>query len=490
MGLEHFNFGGGATATVLHPLVLAALILASILILLLPRKFVIIPFFVCILLVPLGQQLFVGGVHVFVYRILILVGCARLAASSFSGRDEALPGGATVLDKVFLAWAILRAAASILFYREMGALINQFGFLWDALGGYFLLRFLVRDNEDIERVIKIFALVAMICGGAMLREHFTGTDTFAFLGGIRQKLEFRNGTPRAMGPFAHALLAGTFGATLLPLLFWLWKQGKSRLLVVAGMVGCTLMSSLTMCSSPVLVYAAGIVAICLWPFRNSMRMFRWGIVVACAVLQLFMKAPFWFVLSHIDLVGGSSGWYRAALIDNFIRHFSQWWLIGTNANMNWADGAMWDACNQFVAEGVAGGLLTLVLFIAMICICFRWLGRMRKLHEGKGNQEWFFWLLGATLFAHVVGFFGIDYFDQTRFVWYALLAMIAAVGSSTVTVKLAQGSPSDSNAELISAFGMAHAPLWQVASGHSHAASTKVNLTSRRDAASWNRSGT
>jgi hypothetical protein len=36
-------------------------------------------------------------------------------------------------------------------------------------------------------------------------------------------LEVRNSTPRAQGPFAHALLAGTFGATLPPLLYWLWK---------------------------------------------------------------------------------------------------------------------------------------------------------------------------------------------------------------------------------------------------------------------------
>jgi hypothetical protein len=46
--------------------------------------------------------------------------------------------------------------------------------------------------------------------------------------------------------------------------------------------------------------------------------------------------------------------------------------------------------------------------------------------EGDAKKEWFFWLLGAALFSTVVGFFGVNYFDQTKFVWFALLAIISA----------------------------------------------------------------
>jgi hypothetical protein len=102
---------------------------------------------------------------------------------------------------------------------------------------------------------------------------------------------------------------------------------------------------------------------------------------------------------------------------------------------------MWDACNQFVAEGVAGGIVTLVLFIAMISICFSWLGTARKAVSGDTQREWFYWIFGATLFAHVVGFFGIDYFDQSRFTWYALIAMIGAVAAPALaTVKMPEKS--------------------------------------------------
>ncbi|MHB8616327.1 MAG: hypothetical protein ACYC93_09665 [Candidatus Acidiferrales bacterium] len=427
--LERMTFGGGAAGTVLHPLVAAAMIIVIILTLVLPRKYVVVPLLFCIFLTPYGQEIMVAGVHVFVFRILILFGWIRLLSSKFNSKTQIFAGGLNTLDKVFFLWAIVRALAPMLLFKQTGAVVNQAGFLWDAIGGYFLFRFLIQDDEDVERIIKMLAVFAAIVGVEMVREHFTGHDTFALLGGILPTLEMRDGVPRAMGPFAHALLAGTVGATLLPLFVWLWKGGKSKILAVVGMIGCTLMASLTMCSSPVLAFAAGVGAIFLWPLRNLTRGLRWGIVLGCIVLQLFMNAPFWFALGHIDLVGGSNGWYRAALIDTFVRHFSDWWLIGTNANMNWYSGAMWDQCNQFVSEGETGGLLTLILFIGMICICFRWLGRARKSVEGEGNKDWFFWLLGCTFFAHVVAFFGIDYFDQTKFLWYSLLAIIAAAAA-------------------------------------------------------------
>jgi hypothetical protein len=50
----------------------------------------------------------------------------------------------------------------------------------------------------------------------------------------------------------------------------------------------------------------------------------------------------------------------------------------------------------------------------------------RKRLSKSPKQEWLLWLLGVALFSHCVGFFGISYFDQTRFAWFALIAIISA----------------------------------------------------------------
>jgi hypothetical protein len=53
------------------------------------------------------------------------------------------------------------------------------------------------------------------------------------------------------------------------------------------------------------------------------------------------------------------------------------------------------------------------------------------------KQEWMLWFIGVALFSHFVGFFGISYFDQTRFSWYALLVIISvATGQRMAAAKL------------------------------------------------------
>jgi hypothetical protein len=138
-----------------------------------------------------------------------------------------------------------------------------------------------------------------------------------------------------------------------------------------------------------------------------------------------MKAPVWAIIGRIDLTGSSSGYHRYMLVDNCIRHFSDWWLIGTKHYNEWGSD-MWDLSDQYVAYAVTGGLATLVTFIAIIFYSFRALGTGRKYVAGDKRYEWLLWCLGASLFAHVMAYFGIGYFDQMQVVWFVLLAMISA----------------------------------------------------------------
>jgi hypothetical protein len=145
----------------------------------------------------------------------------------------------------------------------------------------------------------------------------------------------------------------------------------------------------------------------------------------------------WFLIGHIDVVGGSSADHRAHLVDFFIRNIGDWWLLGTDNNANWG-WSMWDTANQYVEEGWRGGLAAFLCFLGLIVIAFSRVGRARKRVQGNRHQEWYFWLLGAALFANVVAFFGISYFDQTRIAWFVLLAMISAATIPIRHPKLAQ----------------------------------------------------
>ena len=421
---DNLRFGGGASETVLHPIVLVAMLIAIALIFLLPRKYVIWPFLCTAFLVPLGQSILVGGLHFFVIRIIILTIVVRMLASSFTSPTGIFGDRLGVLDAVFLIWAFCRALAGILVFSfNSGALVYQGGFLLDAIGGFFVLRYLICDDEDIYRTLRVFATISIIIAGCMLFERMHQLNVFGLLGGVRAVPEVRNGSVRAEGPFQHELLAGTFAATLLPLFFLLWRQGKSRVLAVVGVIAATVMVITSHSSTSLMAYAAGLLGVCAWPLRRHMRLVRWGLILALISLHLVMKAPVWFLIARIDIVGGSSGYHRAMLVNGFITHFRDWWLVGTTENARWGN-TMWDLCNQFVAEGQLGGLATFLCFVALIYMCFSRIGTARQSVEGDRQKEWYFWLLGVTLFSHVVGFFGISYFDQTRVSWFALLAMI------------------------------------------------------------------
>jgi hypothetical protein len=422
---EHFYFGGGAGQSTMQPVVLAAVLLAVLAVLVLPRKYAFAPVLVVVFLTPTGGQLLVGGFHFFAMRIIIVTGLLRLMWMKCSGGVRPFGNRLQLIEKMFFVWAALHATAFIILFMDTGAVTYQIGFLLDACGGYFLFRYFIQDMQDALRVIKTMALLAAVLAVCMGYEYHTQINLFSYINSSTIVPWIRDGRVRAQGIFANSITAGVFGATLFPLFVWLWKGGKATLLGVVGLAASSVIALSSMSSTGVMAYLAGILALCLWPIRKHMRPLRWGIVLTVLVLALVMKAPVWFVIARVDFVGGH-GWDRAALIDSAVRHFSDWWLLGTKTNASWGDD-MWDACNQFVYEATSGGLAAFVMFIALLSRAFAMIGSARKRVEGRRRQEWFFWCMGVALFAHVMGFWGIDYFDVIRTWWYIFLAMIPAV---------------------------------------------------------------
>jgi hypothetical protein len=420
---DNMRVGGGANASSMTPPVLAILVIAVVLIWVLPRKYVIIPFLLSIFLTPFGKQLYIGGVHFFLPRILILCGWVRLLyLKSTSSKTKIASGGFTSIDKVFLLWASLRALATFLEFLDMSALINQAGFLIDTLAGYFLLRFLIQDEEDIGRVVKTFAVIVSILALTMVNERLMGLNVFGYMGG-RFAPFIRDGSIRSQGTFTGPIPAGTFGATLFCLFVWLWYSGRSRIHGIAGMVASAMIVLTCASSTPALAFPAGLLGIAMWPLRKHMRIVRWALATALVALHLVMKAPVWMIINHINLVGGNSGYHRAMLIDQFIRHFSDWWLIGVKSTASWG-WDLWDQANQLVAEGETGGLATFICFVLIVSWSFGRIGTARKRIAGDRKKEWMCWFLGSALFSFVVSFFGISFSDQSIYGWLALLAII------------------------------------------------------------------
>jgi hypothetical protein len=493
---EHARAFGTSAGSPLSAVVLTLLIVGIALILLLPRKYVTLPILFFCLLVPVGPAVVLGGAKFFVSRILILAGLARVLRATLTshaawrargsartprvqGRREIAgvadaqaqvprkhklgrqasarqPGHQSsesseerrpsplrfnLIDRAFVWFAISQAVATTLLFRDLPALINQVGMLVDVVGMYVLLRVLIADEADARRAVRCLAVVVAVFAVCMSIEQFTHFNVFSLLGGNRAAPELRDGAVRAQAGFAHPLMAGTFGATLLPVFGFLWAKNRLELAGIVGIIGATTMTIAANSSTPLSAYAAGVLGLVLWPLRTRMQTVRWGVASAIALLALVMKAPVWYIIAHLDFTGSSSSYHRAALIDQCFRHFGDWWLMGVKDAGAWGYD-MWDAQNQYVAIAQSGGLLPLLLFIALIVFTFARIGNARnKVADDRGAQ-WSLWCLGAAVFANVVGFLGINYFDQSRIGWFLLLATISAVTAPLIqTAELSEEVP-------------------------------------------------
>jgi hypothetical protein len=434
----NYTFGGGASETLIHPLILIAMLLAAVFILFGPRKWLPVPFILVVFLGAVGQQIYFGGFHFYVTRILVITAILRIIISAFAVPGPLLAGGTNAVDGIFVFWVICRCGADVILNNfASGAWTYQIGWLIDAIGGYMLMRFAIREEEDMVRVLKVFAALTCIFTITMADEKFHNQNIFGFLGVLPVSPGVREGAIRAGAAFAHPILAGVFGVALVPLFWWLYQSGKAKTAGALGFCGSMGMMLMSASSTPLLAFAAATIAWFAWPFRGKLQYLRWGIVILLIGLHLVMKAPVWMLIARVDLIAGNSGYHRAMLIDQCIRHFWDWWLIGTNDAGTWG-WDLWDTSNQFVQEAESGGLLTFILFIAIISLTFRRLAKARIFSESEGDlpQARFMWAQTVTLFTHCVCFFGISYFDHTKMMWYAFLA-IAAASTSPILARIA-----------------------------------------------------
>jgi hypothetical protein len=397
------------------------MLIAIVLILILPRNKAITPFLLAFFTIPLGQVLVLGGVHFTMLQILILTVLARMVAFKNGSSEEKLPGGFNTLDKVVVFWSLSALFMFCLQFMEIQAWIKGVGDFLDTLGGYLAVRFLISDRETLRRTVMVLAAICLIQGTCMMSEQFTHQNVFAFAGGHAPTI--RDGHVRSEGALG-SLYAGAFAGALIPLFLWLWVEGKSRMAAFAGFAGATAMVIASHASTSWMAYGGSLVGLGFWPLRRQMRLVRWGIVAMLVGLHLVMHGPVWSLIEKVDLTGGSSSYHRYMLVDNCIRHFGDWWLIGYKYYGNWGFD-MWDLCNQFVAVALTGGLITLVLFVAIYKRGFGAIGTARTHVEGDFRQECLLWCLGSALFANVVASFGINYMVQLMMCFSALLACIS-----------------------------------------------------------------
>jgi uncharacterized membrane protein YeaQ/YmgE (transglycosylase-associated protein family) len=413
----------------LTPLGVTVTVLAAILITLLPRRMAMMPIMAAVCFLPTGQSLQIAGLHFYLFRLVLLASLTRVLI-----RGEVRSIRWCLLDTLMFSWM---AAFVVFGSLSQVSFITQGGITFDWLTGYIVARSLLRDRNDFLLQIRFLAIVIIPLASAMIVEMATGRNLFAVLGGVAETSALRDGKVRAQGAFQHSILAGTFGATLLPLMIGLIRMGNRRLRL-SGIIGsfCAALIVLAAASSgPFLAAWGSIVTFCIWGLRHSLRLVRVGLLLIVLMLQAGMDRPVWWIFDAVGDFAGGSGWHRSYIIDAAIRHWDEWWLVGTSRTVHWGgyppppnDPNNVDITNEYIAQAVHGGALTLFLFLAILWTCFKRLGTAFRTKRGsiEPETEWLAWCTGVALLAHCISFLSVSYYDQTIFYFFWLLSAIAA----------------------------------------------------------------
>ncbi len=359
----------------------------------------------------------------------MLIGLARVIV-----KGERIAGGINLVDKLLIGWAIWYFISSFFHDPTLDAgTTYACGVIYNTLVFYFLVRVWCNDIDDMADLIKLVAVMLVPIALEMCTEKMTARNMFSVFGGVPENSLIREGKIRAQGPFLHPILAGTVGATCIPLFVGIFHRYRN--LAILGIIAGLAMVFASASSGPVMSLMASAFAIGMWKFKYLTGMVRKGVVVLYFLLMLVMEQPPYYIIARIDISGGSTGFHRSMLIEQTLKHFPEWWLFGTDHTRHWmkdqgvaVSPTHTDITNHYIGIAVGSGFLGMMLIIAAFFVAFKWVGKViDTMEDTRPDHSFILWCFGASLFSHAVTSISVAYFDQSVVFLWLNVAVISSI---------------------------------------------------------------
>jgi len=384
----------------------------------LPHKYFLIPFVLAVCFIPTDQRIIIMDLDFTVLRILIVASVLRIFL-----RNEQKIIKWNKFDKLLLAWAFCGAVVYLLLWHNIQTLIYKSGVLFDIIGLYWLFRQSIRSWIDVKLILKAFAVCALLLAPIVALEWSTGRNPFIIFG--RVWTSYREGRFRCQAAFPHSIMFGVFWANLLPIFICYAMAERRKVLFWLATAAGLFMVMASNSSTPIGTLGVNLLLLAGFRFRMHGRLIALGLCAMTAALHVVMKAPVWHLISRVSIVRGSTGWHRYYLIDQTIRRFHEWALLGTHSTAHWGR-SLFDITNQYSLEAVRGGLITLILFVLLLIMAVRDTGRY-SLQKIPTSQQWLAWGICVSILGHCVSFIGVSYFGQIHMLLYLTFAIVGLI---------------------------------------------------------------
>jgi hypothetical protein len=404
-----------------------------------PRKWLLLPFVMAACIIPPDQRIIIFDLDFTTIRFCIFFAILRLYLFNEVRRITW-----NNFDRLFLTWIVVGSIVYAIQWSTMKAAIYKSGVIYDALGLYWIFRMSIISWNDVHRVVKMFAIFAVISAPLIIYERVTQQNAFEIFGKV--SAVFHRGRFRCKGPFPHFIMMGLFWASVIPIFVSYFAARRSKLLYAVASICALVCVFLSASSTPLMAVFAIIFFGAFWKYRRYGVLITLGLSSMIFALHVVMNKPVWHLICRIRIISGSTGWHRYLLFDRFVKNIGEWFFMGCHGVEHWGI-YKGDITNQYVLEGVRGGALTLIIFIIMIVQAVRITGICSIVARSRETRI-LYWGFCVSILGHCVSFWGVSYFGQIMLLLYFTLAIVSfaadrlpalSLGSSRVVARVAVG---------------------------------------------------
>ncbi len=373
---------------------------------------------------PADIPITIGGLHFYAIRIIAIVSLGKLWLGSKPPKYKFF----NLIDNLFISYNLIGFIAYVIAsVNKSEAFIYTLGETVDTIFVYLVFRYILQSSESIKLAIKTFCYCIIALLPFVVFEYFTSNNLFPILFGSSMT-EIRDGEIRAAATFSHAILFGSFSASVFPALWSEYKTEKQIKYLLAS-ICCVFYIIACSSSSPIVAFAGVVSLLCLFKWKHHSKKLFFAVILATLFIHFARDAPIWqFLYVRIPLKASSTGWHRYLLVEAALREFSKWWLVGYgDMGADWhikywpyAHATFTDFTNHYLLLGAKGGVFAMATFIAL---CYKTVKATGSLALRSKNDQWLWWGLTTMMISHCISFLSVAYFGQITMLLYFNIAI-------------------------------------------------------------------
>lgn len=347
----------------------------------------------------------IGTIDFSVARVLILLYWANIIAKTRLLNNFRI----NKIDILLILFTVMKFFSSVLHEPFSRAFEHEAGQFFETALPYFALRVTITSKEDIIRLIRAIAIIAVPIAFAGMLQWITGFNVYGFTKPFNawvptdQVMLVRHGLFRADVSFGNYIAYGMFFASIAPMALGMYHPGQKHRYLMFGLLAIlTIGVATSMSSGPLFSFAISCLMLAIYPWRRHWRIFVFVAISGILFLQFYSNRSWYEVLTRFAF-SGDTAYYRIGLLKEALGGgMTGHWLtgygyvgIGSDKPIGYFNWEHQDFTNIYILYLAKYGLIALIPYLFINVLYYRRLTETYRL--ASPSDHWLIWCFASAL---------------------------------------------------------------------------------------------